>query len=249
MIKVGVLSRRSGVSIRTLHYYEEIGLLQPWGRTHSGHRLYAEEQVLHLQQILSLRELGLSLHEIAGLIRGGNLSLRQIIRLHLEHLRQRIAMERKLYRRLQAVAAQMDSNGTDSVPVEEIFKIMEVMKMFEKYYTPEQLEHLKQRRERLGEERLRQAEKEWQILLAAFGQEQSKGSDPSHPRVRRLAQKAKELIQEFTGGDPAIEASLRRMYQQEGAGKVLQPHGIQMPEGLGRFMAQARQALDESSEA
>lgn len=62
--KVGELAERTGLSVRALHYYEEIDLLVPSGRTRAGHRLYAEAQVLRLQQIASLRALGFSLGEI-----------------------------------------------------------------------------------------------------------------------------------------------------------------------------------------
>ena len=65
-ITVGELSRLSGVTVRTLHHYDEIGLLRPSGRTASGYRLYADDDVLRLQQILILRELGMPLDDIAG---------------------------------------------------------------------------------------------------------------------------------------------------------------------------------------
>src|SRR6266540_3219671 len=62
--KVGDLARRTGLSIRTLHYYDEIGLLSPSHRTGSGHRLYDVDDVARLQRILSLRQLGFSLEEV-----------------------------------------------------------------------------------------------------------------------------------------------------------------------------------------
>lgn len=62
--KVGDLAGRTGLSVRTLHHYDEIGLLSPSGRTGSGHRLYSAEDVLRLQRIRSLRALGFSLEEI-----------------------------------------------------------------------------------------------------------------------------------------------------------------------------------------
>ncbi len=63
-MKVGELARRTGISIRTLHYYEEIGLLDPPRQATSGHRIYGVEEVARLQQILSLRQLDLPLDEI-----------------------------------------------------------------------------------------------------------------------------------------------------------------------------------------
>ena len=65
-ITVGELSRISGVTVRTLHHYDEIGLLRPSGRTASGYRLYDDDDVLRLQEILVLRELEIPLDDIAA---------------------------------------------------------------------------------------------------------------------------------------------------------------------------------------
>lgn len=53
-LEVGDLAKQTGVSVRTLHYYNEIGLLSPSGRTESGYRLYATPDIMRLQQIVSL---------------------------------------------------------------------------------------------------------------------------------------------------------------------------------------------------
>ncbi|MCU5275410.1 MerR family transcriptional regulator [Bacillus cereus] len=65
---IGVFSERTGISIRTLHYYDEIGLLNPNKHPSSGHRLYTDQDALILQQIVSLKFLGYSLDEIHGMI-------------------------------------------------------------------------------------------------------------------------------------------------------------------------------------
>ena len=61
---VSDVTRRSGVSIRTLHHYEAIGLLQPSARSDAGYRLYDARDLLRLQQILLRRALGMPLEEI-----------------------------------------------------------------------------------------------------------------------------------------------------------------------------------------
>ena len=62
--KVGALARQTGLTVRTLHHYDEIGLLAPSLRTGAGHRLYTADDLGRLLQILSLRQLGLSLDEV-----------------------------------------------------------------------------------------------------------------------------------------------------------------------------------------
>src|SRR5690349_5317129 len=65
---VGELSKLTGVTVRALHHYDEIGLIRPSQRTAAGYRLYGDDDVLRLQQVLVLRELGVPLDEIATAI-------------------------------------------------------------------------------------------------------------------------------------------------------------------------------------
>jgi DNA-binding transcriptional MerR regulator len=67
-VTVGRLARLAGVSVRTLHHYDEIGLLTPHERTANGYRQYAEADLERLQQILFYRELGFPLEEIATIL-------------------------------------------------------------------------------------------------------------------------------------------------------------------------------------
>lgn len=62
------ISRLCGVSVRTLHYYDEIGLLHPAETTEAGYRLYGPEEIARLQQILFFRELDFSLQEIQSIL-------------------------------------------------------------------------------------------------------------------------------------------------------------------------------------
>jgi DNA-binding transcriptional MerR regulator len=54
----------AGLTVRTLRYYDQIGLFRPSGHSDSGYRLYTQTDITRLQQILSLKELGLSLEQI-----------------------------------------------------------------------------------------------------------------------------------------------------------------------------------------
>src|SRR5438270_3729445 len=87
--KVGDLARRTGLSVRTLHFYEEIGLLRASARSEAGHRLYTSEDIARLQRIVSLRTLGLTLEEIGDLVDGRTSeegSAQAILRRHATHL-------------------------------------------------------------------------------------------------------------------------------------------------------------------
>jgi MerR family transcriptional regulator, thiopeptide resistance regulator len=213
ILKVGDLAKQTGVSVRTLHYYDEIGLLSPSHRTETGYRLYGEDDIIRLQQIVSLRQIGLSLEEIRACLEQSNFSFSHVVQLHMTRLREQIELSQKLLNRLESIAQTV--NSAEVVSVEVLIQTIEIICMLEKYYTPEQLETLKQRQELLGEERICQAQADWQDLIEQVRAEMEKGTDPASEPVKALARRSQELIQAFTGGDPEIEQSLNQMYQQE----------------------------------
>ena len=80
-------ARAAGVSVRTLHHYDRIGLLQPSGRSAAGYRLYAREDLVRLQQILLFRELGLKLEHIAAIMGADGFDRRRALEEQLQALR------------------------------------------------------------------------------------------------------------------------------------------------------------------
>jgi DNA-binding transcriptional MerR regulator len=210
---VGELARRTGLSVRALHHYDEIGLLSPSHRSESGYRLYTEADVMRLQQILSLRTLGFSLAAAGEFLGRPDVTPDRVLRLHIAHLQERIAAQQSLCSRLERVAGRWRSD--EKVPTEEFLQIIEETTMFEKYYTPEQMAALKERGEALGPERIREVEGEWPGLMARVKEEMDRGTDPADERVQALARRWRELVAEFTGGDPGIAKSLGRLYQEE----------------------------------
>jgi DNA-binding transcriptional MerR regulator len=211
--KVGELARRTGLSVRTLHYYDEIGLLSPSHHSGSGHRLYDADDVARLQRILSLRQLGFALEEIKDCVARGEFAPQRVLELHRARLAEQIALQQRLYRRLEAIQAQLRS--AETVSVEEFIQAIEETVMIEKYYTPEQLAEIKARGEALGEEKIRAAENEWQELIAQVRAAMERGDDPAGEPVQRLARHWGELVNAFTGGNPEIAQSLKKMWQQE----------------------------------
>jgi DNA-binding transcriptional MerR regulator len=211
--KVGELAKQTGLTVRALHHYDEIGLLSPSQRSQSGYRLYDGDDIARLLQILSLRQVGFSLEEIRVSLANPELSLPRVLELHIGRLREGIELQRKLCSRLEAVAARLRS--AEAVSVEEFLETMEAMNMFEKYYTEEQRRQLEERKAAVGEERIREVEQEWPQLIAQVRAEMDKGTDPASETVQRLARRWMELVHEFTGGDPGIAQSVKEMYQQE----------------------------------
>src|SRR2546423_3950059 len=90
-LRVGELAKRTGISVRTLHHYEAIGLVSPI-RNEAGHRLYGTDDIARLQQVRSLQQLGFPLREIGALLDGGTMPALHVVRLHAERLRERISL-------------------------------------------------------------------------------------------------------------------------------------------------------------
>ncbi len=235
-LKVGELARRTGLSVRTLHHYDEIGLLSPARRTATGHRLYGRGEIQRLQQIRSLRQLGFSLVEIRECLDGRGYTLERVVDLHVAVLDEQIDQQRRLRTRLEMLAGYLRSS--EPVPVEELIKTIEVITMTDKYYTTEQLEQLRDRRRIVGDERIQEAQAEWRELFEKFGSAMEAGIDPAGEPVQALARKAKSLIEEFTGGDPGIQRSLEEMHRDD-PDDMYERWGVEsaVAEYLGKAMA------------
>lgn len=82
-LQVGELAKQTSVSVRTLHYYDQIGLLVPSHRTEAGYRLYGEADIIRLQQIVSLRQIGFSLEQIQSCLEQQEFSPHHVVQLHL----------------------------------------------------------------------------------------------------------------------------------------------------------------------
>ncbi|MFE3973492.1 MULTISPECIES: MerR family transcriptional regulator [unclassified Peribacillus] len=85
-MKVKELAGLVGISVRTLHYYDEIGLLSPEETTDSGYRLYSNENLEMLQQILFFRELDMPLKEIKQMISSSSFDKQEALRQHQKML-------------------------------------------------------------------------------------------------------------------------------------------------------------------
>ena len=112
--------------------------------------------------------------------------------------------------------------------------------MHEQYYTPEQLEQLAARREALGEEGMRKAQDDWAAADRRCRGRAREGHRSRRP-ARAGARGAGRLVEAFTGGDPGITASLKRMYDEQGAEHA--SRGVMSP-GLADYVGKAMAARD-----
>jgi MerR family transcriptional regulator, thiopeptide resistance regulator len=109
--QVKEMARLTGVTVRTLHYYHEIGLLIPKEHTRSGYRLYSEQDLFRLQQILIGRELGMSLEAIRHSLDDPDFDYRQALLTQRKHLEERVLHTEKMIRAIDHALAALDDQA------------------------------------------------------------------------------------------------------------------------------------------
>ncbi len=215
MQTVGELSELAGVTVRTLHHYDEIGLLCPSERSQAGYRLYSYEDVGRLQEIIVWRQLGFSLAEIQQLLDDPAHNRIQALR------RQRELVEHEL-ERLGATARALDAalrahqNGTR----------LEVAKMFEGFDPAEYESEVRERwghtdayREstrrtaQYGEQEWAQIRAESEQIVSDFAQLMAADEPPTGEPARAVAERHRQQIsQRFYPCSPTMHRGLAEMY-------------------------------------
>ncbi|HEX5705902.1 MAG TPA: MerR family transcriptional regulator [Pyrinomonadaceae bacterium] len=205
----------AGVTVRALHHYDRIGILRPTHYTEAGYRLYGERDFARLQQIVTLKFIGLSLKQIRALLDARELDLAETLRMQRDVLG---ARRRQLDAALRAVEEAERAVSEGGPAWGALRKVIEVINMeqnmdwIKKYYTEEQLADLARRG---TPEVLEQGQRDWAALLKEVEEAERDGVEPSSERAQRLAARWRELIERFTGGDPGIAESLRKVYADQ----------------------------------
>jgi len=211
-MKAREFAELAGVTVRTLHHYDRLGLLRP-GRNGSGYRVYRERDLERLEQIVALKFLGLPLRRIKALLSRDAGDLPWALRA------QRAALEEK--RRLldRAIAAIRDAEDAPTPAL--LKKIIEAIEMQEntnwtdKYYSPEARAKIAARAGEWTPEKQVEWSKMWSDLFADVEAAMAEGADPKGERVQALAARWRKLGEAFTGGDPEVAAGLRKLYADE----------------------------------
>jgi DNA-binding transcriptional MerR regulator len=219
LLKVGEVAKKTGMSVRALHHYDEIGLLSPSHRSEAGYRLYTLQDLLQLQKIKSLSQLGFTLEAIKNILKNAETPLLSVLQQHIQILSDKIEQQQVLIRRLQKLANTLEQNQEPSITL--IYETLKETIMFEKYYTEDQLNTLSERKKQFSANDFKQVEQEWQDIFNQFTKLFQEKKPASCPEAQELAKRSQKLISMFTGGDPAMEQSLKTMYETEGADRIL----------------------------
>lgn len=210
------VAKLAGVSVRTLHHYDQIGLLRPASVSASGYRQYSDADLERLQQILFFRELDFSLQEIKAVLERPDFDRRQALLSHRKLLTQK-------QKRLQAILQSVDQ----TLEAMERGNEMDKQAMFEVFNDPKLAEYQEEARQRWGhseayqesERRTRKYTKQdWLAIKAemeavSLGLAEVMGRDPAEPEVQERVGRWFELInQRFYSCTPEIFRGLGELY-------------------------------------
>jgi DNA-binding transcriptional MerR regulator len=206
MLKVGELARRSGLTVRTLHHYDSIGLLKPSGRSDAGYRLYNRDDVARLHQVQALRRFGMALSDIGQFLAKPGASLPDLIARQIDSLDRQIAEAAKLREQLTALRGQLLAGEEPELAT--WLTTLEQMTVYDKYFTKEELAQLPIYSDPAAPE-------EWAKLIEAVGQKMAAGVPPSDPTVQELAEKWMATFSRQSGHSVEMMHRLDNMWSRE----------------------------------
>lgn len=238
MMMVAQVSKRTGVSVRTLHHYDQIGLLKPTEVTESGYRMYDDTALDKLYMILVYRELGLSLGEIGSILDAPDYDRNQVLehqiklmRRRIEKLQNRIALANGM---LMLGVKYMDFEGFDPKEIDEYSQQAKVL-----YGKTDAYKEFQQKQKSRTKEQEKDLGAQVMDFFARLGKMR-----PCAPDSEEAQNWAKELQAFFTEHfytcTPQILGSLAESYAS--GGSMTENIDKAGGEGTGAF---AKQVIDE----
>jgi MerR family transcriptional regulator, thiopeptide resistance regulator len=191
--RIGELARETGLTVRALHHYDQLGLLSPLARSEGRHRCYTSGDVRRLQRIVALRSLGISLEQIGTLL-DGDPDPTGLLRRQLDVTEERIRQATGLRARLLDVLDSLSRNAEPSA--RQLLQLIEETVAMNEPLTPEQFTELKEKLQR-------QARQLSEADLAALRQkkEDTWNTLSSHDQ-RRLTEQLRAMTPDADGGSP-----------------------------------------------
>ncbi|MBI3730674.1 MAG: MerR family transcriptional regulator [Burkholderiales bacterium] len=208
LLKIGELASRTGLTIRTLHHYDKIGLLKPSARSEAGYRLYDRSDIKRLHHIQALRRLDLSLAEVGDVINGAGNDLQCVIDEQISGLDQQITQSMELRDRLRELSRLLKTNNEPNL--EYWLSTLEMMSLIGKYFSRDEILRLR--------ELELQAQSKVDTHMPPFIQAGRVLLDqkvpPSDPRAKQLAKKWVRVMSTIMP-DPALLSKFTQMHRKE----------------------------------
>jgi len=209
VLKVGELARQTGLTVRTLHHYDQIGLVTPSARSEAGYRLYAPADVQRLHSVQALRDLGFGLARIAEMLAQpvpGRVPRPQI-EAQLREVDAAIARSQQVREQLSLLLQTMAVDGAAaSADAAPWWQLLELLPAFSAHFSARELRSVLQRWERLRAD--------WQLLVAQVEALRGAQLPPDAPPLQRLAQQWMDQSMRLTRGNLALALRWARMHEQ-----------------------------------
>ena len=216
LYRVQEFAEVAGVTVRSLHHYDRLGLLKP-RRTEAGYRLYSLRDLERLEQIVALKFLGISLKQIGKIFNSESPSLPEALQMQRRVLEEkRRLLDNAINAIREAELATRPGEQPDSSVLKKIIEVIEMqdnMDWSKKYYSEEAQASIEDRKSLWSPENQERWSKAWSDLFGDV--EAALGEDPASERAQALAARWKELVEAFTGRDQQITAGLSKMYQDK----------------------------------
>jgi len=140
LLKVGELATRTGLTVRTLHHYDTIGLLKPSARSDAGYRLYNQYDVARLHAIQALRHMGLSLADLGDMLARGGEGLGDTIARQIRALGHEIKQATELQARLQLLQERLATGNEPDMA--DWLNTLSLMNTFSKYFSAAEIKRI-----------------------------------------------------------------------------------------------------------
>ena len=215
-MKVGEISKTTGISVRTLHYYEEISLLSPSFRTDSGHRIYEYSGVVKLQQIRSLQQLGFSLEEIKESLGNPSCDILKILAAHQEQILQKISTMQTLSKRLKKITRSLESE-TDNISTDYFLDTIHFITTLDKYFDEKTADRLRKNHQQTKID-------QWEEWIDEVKHAMTQKIRPKSLKARSLAKKWQKLITDLLGKDQKETQVFLDLLEDESA--LAHKHGL-----------------------
>ncbi|MBJ7986196.1 MerR family transcriptional regulator [Bacillus cereus] len=246
LISIQELTRETGITVRTLRYYDQIDLLKPSGKTDGGHRLYSERDVVRLQQILFLKEMGFSLKEVANMLVTGELNLKGSLEKQLRFVQEEQKKFNRMERVLQAVVYSVDVEGELDWKV--MFELIQLSKQSPRIREIFQNELFSKEEQDLLHNLPNMSEEdpnvlEWVDLLKQLLNFMKDGKEASCDEVQEATKKLMQKCLEMANGDEAFLDKLWEVRKSKEDSQKMSMYPIE--EGLLLYMDEAFRIYDE----
>lgn len=215
LLKIGELAKRTGLTVRTLHHYDDIKLLSPSARSDAGYRLYNRKDIERLHRIQALRRMDLSLTEIAALLENDGAGLPQVIEQQIALLDRQAARTIELRDRLKLLLERVTQNVEPDLA--DWLVTLEMMAMYDKYFTSTEAARLRQIKANEGQA----LQSESTALVASIRCLMDRGVPPESEEAQALSTPWMKLAHRRMGGDARLIRKLDAMHRNEPAAQVL----------------------------